>query len=445
MSPTFKRFSKFQSLTVLAAGFLSLLSVTYALGEPAEYKVLYNFCSAANCADGARPHSKLVFDKAGNLYGTTAGGGNNGLGVVFELSSSGGVWGETVLYSFCVGGVRNCPDGANPMAGLTIDAGGNLYGTTSAGGTFGIGTVFELSPSSHPGGSWTETVLWSFGTTGDGKNPLSHLYLDTSGDLYGTTSGGGAYAGGTVFRLVSQAGSQWTEDILFSFGSDPYNGFDPEAGVAPDKLGNLCGTTKLGGAKINDGWGVAYKLSPTDQLPWTETVLYRFSKKVGAYPVSTLNFDGFGNLYGTLSEWGAGFSGALFRLTPQGRQHNLPFFGMPDAGSPNAGVLVQGNSLYGTTTAGGAQNGGSIFKVHGTTESVVYSFCSQANCTDGSQPYAALILRGKSLFGTTAGGGANHQGGVVFQISESAPVFPKVASKKSPTAPKIHLAAAGLR
>src|SRR5580698_4316016 len=222
----------------------------FAFGQ--QYKVLYSFCSAANCADGEDSHGKLVFDKDGNIYGTTAAGGAYAGGAAFELSSSNGIWTESVIYSFCVNDVRNCPDGYDPMAGLTFDNMGNLYGTTEGGGSFGWGTVFELAPPSNPGGPWTETVLWSFGAEGDGQNPLSDLIFDASGNLYGTTSRGGTYGGGTVFQVVP-VGQQWAENILFSFGPDAFNGYNPQAEVVFDKSGNLYGTTFEGGTM--DGYG----------------------------------------------------------------------------------------------------------------------------------------------------------------------------------------------
>jgi uncharacterized repeat protein (TIGR03803 family) len=378
-----------------------------------QYKLLYSFCSATNCADGEDSHGKLVFDKAGNIYGTTAAGGAYGGGTAFELSSSSGSWTESVIYSF--------PFGVNPMAGLTFDNVGNLYGTTEGGGSFGLGTVFELTPPSNPGGPWTETVLWNFGAQGDGQNPLSHLIFDASRNLYGTTSRGGAYGGGTVFQVVP-GGQQWSENILFSFGPDAFNGYNPQAGVAFDKSGDLYGTTSEGGTENGFGWGVVYKLSRNSQLPWTETVLFRFAKNIGANPLSAVNFDAPGNLYGTLSDYGSNNGGGVFRLTPQGREHTVLFSGAPGSASPAAGVFISGNTLYGTAQLGGTgQNGGTIFKIHGTTETVLYSFCSQTACADGSKPEAALISRGKSLFGTTATGGANGKGGVVFEISEAAP------------------------
>ena len=405
-----------RTLPVLGALLVGLALPSAALGQ-AQYSVLYSFCSSANCADGAGPSGKLVSDKLGNLYGTTAGGGAYQAGTVFELSPSNGNWTETVLYNFCLNKVRDCPDGYNPVAGPTFDNVGNLYGTTQGGGAYGLGSVFKLTPPSTQGAAWTEAVVWSFGAQGDGKEPVSNVIFDASGNLYGTTSSGGAYNGGTAFQLVPTAGGQWSENILLSFGFDPFNGYDPRAAVAFDTSGNLYGTTVEGGAHGNDGWGVLYKLSPTSQLPWTETVLFRFRTGTGANPLSAVNFDSGGNLYCTLSAWGVNGAGGVFRLTSQGREHTVFFSGTPDGASPAAGVLIHGNTLYGTTELGGSVNGGALFKLEGATKTILYSFCSEAGCADGTHPVATLISRSNSLYGTAVDGGANGKGGVVFEIS----------------------------
>ena len=405
---------------------ICLTSVVFALiiagfGQTAQEKVLYNFCSSPDCVDGKQPHGKPVVDKAGNLYGTTMTGGSDclqsgGCGTVFELSpSASGMWRETVLYSFCVNNVQNCPDGANPVAGLVFDSAGNLYGTTQNGGTYGLGTIFQLIPQSS---TWSESVLWSFGATGDGRAPLCDLIFGTSGKLYGTTSGGGAYNGGTVFRLVPHSGGQWSEEILLSFGPGTGNGYGPEAGITFDKAGNLYGTTLRGGSN-GLGLGVVYKLSPNPQLPWTETVLFKFSTGTGGNPVSTVSFDLLGNLYGTTSEYGSS-NGSIFKLSPRGKEYSLFFLGQPDGSAPYAGLLMNrsGDTAYGTTFAGGMGGEGAIFQVHGTKEVVLYSFCSQPGCLDGATPYASLIARNGILYGTAVGGGAN-QWGVVYQTSST--------------------------
>jgi uncharacterized repeat protein (TIGR03803 family) len=410
-------------------GAVVLFVCGFALGQ-AQYKVLYNFCSATSCADGGAPQGKLVLDSSGNLYGTTAGGGSNcqqndegGCGTVFELSpTQNGNWTETVLYSFCINDVQGCPDGYEPTSALIFDNAGNLYGTTQGGGAYGLGTVFELSPPANRGGSWTEAVLWGFGAPGDGAVPVSDLIFDASGNLYGTTSGGGAYVGwGTVFQLVSISGGRWSENILFSFGADISTGVNPKAGMIFDRSGNLYGTTWQGGLKNKYGIdGVVYKLSPKPQVPWTETVLFEFTGATGGNPLAGVVMDKSGNLYGS-TQFGEYNNGSVFRLTSQGREHGILFEGTPNGAFPAADLLMDEDRFYGTTQEGGSQNGGTVFKVQGTTETVLYSFCSQPSCADGSQPEAALISRAKSLFGTTATGGTNGKGGVVFEISETAP------------------------
>jgi len=416
------------SLKYVLHGIISITITIFALNgtgsAQAQEKVLYSFCSAANCADGASPQGILVFDKTGNLYGAAAGGGSNchqigkgGCGVVFELSpSQGGTWTESVLYNFCANDIQGCPDGANPYAGLSFDKSGNLYGTTMIGGAYGLGTVFELMPPTTQGGTWTETVLWSFGATGDGQNPIARVILDSSGNLYGTTEAGGTYSGGTIFQLVpSSSGNQWTENLLFSFGPDPNNGFDVKSGLIFDKAGNLYGTTFEGGAKQGFGLGVVYKLSPNQQLPWTETVLVRFDQHTGGNPWAGVNFDGLGNLYGTTTAY-AGDYGSVYRVSVAGKTNVLAFSGVPGGALPYAGLLIAGNVLYGTTASGGTQNGGSVYKLVGRKETVVYSFCSQPKCADGYQPLSNLTSRSNSLFGVTSRGGANNTG-VVYQIS----------------------------
>ena len=413
---------------VFLAVFASLLTPKHAFGQ-VQQKVLYSFCSASNCTDGASPHGILTFDGQGNLYGTTQHGGANcsSCGAVFELTpSADGTWTETVIYSF------SGPDGANPMAGVTFDRSGNLYGTTENGGAKGLGSVYELSPPGNSGGAWTETVLWSFSASGGG--PLSRLNIDSSGNLYGTTQGGGAYNGGMVFQLAPpESGGQWSMNTLYSFGQDINNGWDLVAGVTFDAQGNLYGTTLQGGAKEGFGLGVIYKLSPNAGLPWTETVLTRFNKGSGGNPYSAINFDPLGNMYGTTLYYGGAY-GSVFRLTPQGKFATIGFGGAPGPASPLAGVFIKGNQIYGTTQGGGAQNEGALYQVQGSKETVLYSFCSLANCADGFYPEAGLVSRNGKLYGTTAAGGTGAQGGgVVYEISlPNAKPAAKALTTKSP-------------
>jgi uncharacterized repeat protein (TIGR03803 family) len=203
--------------------------------------------------------------------------------------------------------------------------------------------------------------------------------------------------------------------------------------LVADVKGNLYGTTYEGGAQDSSGLGVIYKLSPNTQLPWTETVLFRFTKRSGANPVSTLNFDKLGNLYGTTTVDAAGF-GSIFRLTPQNKFSAISFGGTPDAEFPWAGVFIKGNLVIGTTQGGGSQGLGALYQVQGGKETVLYSFCSLANCADGEAPSAGVISRGGNLYGTTTEGGTGAAGGgVVYEITmPQQDRAPSAAKKKIP-------------
>ena len=225
-----------------------VFELTPAAGGTWTEKVLYSFSGGT---DGDQPAAGLIFDAAGNLYGTTYVGGTSDNGTVFELTpAGGGTWTERVLYNF------NGTGGAIPQAGLIFDAAGNLYGTTFAGGTYNLGTVFELTPAG--GGTWTEQVLHNFGNGTDGGGPWAGLIFDAAGNLYGTTRYGGSYGGGTVFRLNAQG-----ETLLYSFsGAD---GANPIAGLVLDAAGNLYGTTYLGGASSQ---GTAFEITNTPAVPY---------------------------------------------------------------------------------------------------------------------------------------------------------------------------------
>jgi uncharacterized repeat protein (TIGR03803 family) len=330
--------------------------------------VLYSFTGGG---DGGQPTAEITFDGAGNIYGTTSAGGSgscsSGCGTVFELAPSSGGWAETVLYSFTGG-----TDGAQPYAALVMDPSGNVYGTAAAGGNIGsncssgCGVVFKLAPAS---GSWTQSVLYSFAGGSDGSSPLSALILDPSGNLYGTTYSGGSYGKGTVFE-VSNTANGWTESVLRTF-TGASDGASPVGGLVFDSAGNLYGTTFQGGA---NGYGVAFELSPIGQGSWREKVIHGFGNTPSANPAATLIFDPAGDLYGTtlqgatLTSCGGG-CGTLFKLTPNSKgfwAFAAPhLFGRGEDGYHPNGRLVMDASgnLYGTTQAGGAQNAGAVFEI----------------------------------------------------------------------------------
>jgi uncharacterized repeat protein (TIGR03803 family) len=295
----------------------------FKLDPSGKETVLYTFTGPTN-GDGANPAAGLITDSAGNLYGTTLIGGTSvnchphfdddpslsspsGCGTVFKLDPSGK---ETVLYSFT--GTNG--DGGNPAAGLIMDSGGNLYGTTQYGGSAGYGTVFKLDPSGK------ETVLYSFtGTNGDGAVPVAGLLMDSAGNLYGTTLYGGMTSGrcsfaspagcGTVFKLDPSG----KETVLYSFTNTSGDGAYPVAGVIMDSAGNLYGTTKSGEYGGSAGYGKVFKLDPSGK----ETVLYTFTGTNGdAVPVAGLLMDSAGKLYGTTAGGGLTDLGTVFSLVP---------------------------------------------------------------------------------------------------------------------------------
>jgi uncharacterized repeat protein (TIGR03803 family) len=364
--------------------------------------VLYNFTGGA---DGGNPLSGVVQDSSGNLYGTTQFGGTPGLnfalgfGVVFKLDTSGH---ETVLYSFTGGA-----DGGNPLAGLTQDASGNLYGATEYGGGSNAGVVFKLDTAGH------ETVLYRFPGSGDGFIPESGLIRDSSGNLYGTTFGGGEAGWGAIYK-VDPGGR---ETLVYSFPGGA-GGANPQAGLIRDSAGNLYGTTAYGGVATTafpDGPGVIFKVDTSGN----ETVVYTFTGGAdGAYPAGLARDDA-GNLYGTASAGGVAGFGVVFMVDATGHQSVLhSFTGGNDGKNPLGGVIRDSaGNIFGTTYTGGAANAGIVFKIDpGGHETVLYNFTEGS---DGGYPLAGVIQDSAgNLYGTTVSGGAGRSG-AVFKLEPS--------------------------
>jgi uncharacterized repeat protein (TIGR03803 family) len=248
----------------------------------------------------------------------THNGGIYGDGLVFQLRHEHGEWGMTVLHNFDFDFAQ---DGVGPNNQMIFDSAGNLYGTTTFGGANNSGTVYELTPEAD--GSWTEQILWNF-NQGSGSEVQCCLVFDAAGDLYGTAFAGGQYNQGTVFELIPQAGGAWTAHVLHSFGGDAADGKMP-SGVIFDAAGNLYGTTTEGGlySLRHRPYGIAFKLTPEAGGAWTETILHSFGGgKDGAFPSGNLFLDAHGNLYGT-TQWGGtktgplAYSGTLFEIELQ--------------------------------------------------------------------------------------------------------------------------------
>jgi uncharacterized repeat protein (TIGR03803 family) len=383
-------------------------------------------------ADGLAPNTGLITDGK-NFYGTALNSAY--LGVVYELSppsSGSGPWTETVLYSFPSGG-----DIWDPQAGLARDAQGNLYGTTFSGGlrgttacSDGCGAVFELSPPSEPGGSWTETTLYEFQGNEDGGGPEGTLILDAAGNLYGTTVNGGDVYGaccGTAFELSppSSSGGAWTETVLHDFtgGSD---GEAPVAGLYRDSTGNLYGTTVTGGFGSS---GTVYKLSPPSSGgAWKEKILYSFTgASDGGGPLSVLT-EYKGSLYGTAEVGGSSTAcsagcGTVFKLTPnsEGVWSFTAFYslqGQSDGSQPRSGLAVDSaGNLYGTTAQGGDVSKpcdeknydgcGVVFELSPQSGGATWNYAvlHTFDGPDGFLPNALLLSHGV-LWGATLQGGA---------------------------------------
>jgi uncharacterized repeat protein (TIGR03803 family) len=403
---SYKKFLGAASAALMVVIVVTLVLVP-AAGAASKYKVLHAF----HGKDGSTPYGGLIFDEAGTFYGTTIGGGAHDVGSVFELApNADGSWTESVLHSF------NRSDGRQPNAALIFDAAGNLYGTTARGGAR-AGTVFELTPNAD--GSWTESLLHSFDGS-DGEYPSARLIFDAAGSLYSTTEIGGTHNLGTVFKLTSNADGGWMESVLHSFKYGDGDGYYPTGGCIFDAAGNLYGTTTRGGAHGN---GAVFKLTPNADGSWTEKVLHSFNRSDGESPSAGLIFDAAGNLYSTTAYGGAYGRGTVFKLTASAdgswTESVLHSLNKQDGRYPAAGLIFDtAGNLYGAAYSGGSANGGAAFKLSPNQDgSWTYSLIHIFQGTPALNPSAGLVLGSTGiLYGTTAGCRSGCQG-VVYQIT----------------------------
>ncbi len=398
---------------------LLVLSYATVLGLSAqqlEEISIYNFAGLAS-GSGDGPFPNVIFDKQGNLYGTTSRGGSGtcidrnknivGCGTVFELTPAGGVWTVGKQYDF--GGGQ---DGQKPYGAVILDAAGNVYGTTLTGGGLGncsdegilvgCGTVFRLTPNAS--GGWTKTLLHAFNVVE------------------------GAYGRGNVFAIRRSNGS-WSFSSIYDFGANVNDGDYSVAGVTVDSQGNLYGTTFNGGKPTCD-CGIAFKLVHSTGS-WRELILHRFNGlSDGGNPYAPLVLGSGGRLFGTALSggnqgcfpWvGCGVVFALSRTATGGwKETQLHGFteGTGDGTLPNGLVIDGSGNIYGTTFSGGTTDNGTVFKLSRAdwTWSILHSF--SGGTTDGAQPNAAVTLDSLgNLYGTTAHGGA-YGLGAVFEITQ---------------------------
>jgi uncharacterized repeat protein (TIGR03803 family) len=396
--------------------FTFLLCLGRLLASAQTETVIHNF----DITDGSLPVSGFIYDRVtGAFYSTTADGGSNNSGTVFQLAPDDtGGWTESLLYNF------SGTDGSEPDYGLlsthkngSISA---LYGTTYFGGQYNNGTVFQLTLS-QGSGTWNESVLYSFSSGADGGAPDDGLVMDKTGALFGTTVVGGTSNEGTLFKL-EPSDSGWKETVLWNFAND--TGGQPQGHLIFDQSGALYGTTTIGGR--NSECGTVFQLKPpvSGLRRWTHSVLHTFVG-CGYGPAAGLIFDSSGTLYGTTSSGGKSGFGTVFALKPPASEKTrwtyslLYDFGDGDNGdSPEANLIFDRKGcLYGTTSGGGPLSGGTVFKLSPTKTppwkaTLLWAF---GGANDGKEPFGPVMFHAGDLYGTTAYGGI-YGWGSVFQL-----------------------------
>lgn len=365
-------------------GVLASIVLWMASFAPAQtFKVIFTFNGGAS---GAFPEGTLLRDGHGDLYGVTLNGGI-GNGIVFKVDSSGA---ETVLHNFA-----GSPDGQYPSSGLVHDNAGHLYGITENGGADDAGAAYELNLQGK------ERVLHSFGSTSnDGVFPFAPMVRDSAGNLYGTAqTGNGNSQSGMVFKINSAG----VETIVHSFSQSTTDGNDPVGGVILDSAGNLYGTTFGGGAHSK---GTVYKIDTSGK----ETLLYSFGQNStdGVGPEDAPTRDASGNLYGTTNTGGRASLGTVFKVDSSGKETVLhSFTGGSDGANPSGGlVLGPAGNLYGATTFGGTANFGVLYEIDSMgKETILHTF---SGLSDGGNPQATLTRDAAgNLYGTAGGGTGN--------------------------------------
>lgn len=433
-------------LTRLIPALAAAALVFAAPASASSFKVQHSFCSAADCADGRIPSGTLLMDSDKNLFGTTTLGGAHDGGAVFELlfQPGSGKYHYKVLYNFCV--QANCEDGANPTDGkLIMDTAGNIYGTTSGGGTAQNGTIFRLVPNGAKTRYVLET-LYNFcarlSGCEDGSVPSGGLtyfgassgtLYDGTSPLYGSTEGGGRHADGTVYSFTPNVHT-WVQRVLYFFCTQQNcaDGRKPKGGVTVDKNGNLIGTTAFGGNNDN---GVVFKLVPTTKGHWAESALYTFCAAEGctdgAVPQTGVIIDGAGSIWGTTSNGGIAVDGVcvqgcgtIFKITPNGTESLAYSFcsqaDCADGGIPSGLVMNAAGTIYGATAKGGTGAHGTIFSFADSALAPLYNVACRRGitCRAGETPTGNLVLNAAGdLFGLFQLGGRNNEGGTVFQFT----------------------------
>lgn len=449
MHPPSQKLSILSRAATIAVATIMLLQTP--AGAVSTLKTLHSFCKVSDCAGGRNPQAGLLLDASGNVYGTTVDGGKYTYGTVFKLvpNADKTKYTEYVIRNFCA--KSHCADGEQPFSGVIMDLNGNLYGTTANGGNTncagqGCGVVFKLTHGSH---GWSWRVLKKIctvefmGFCAEGRHPMTGLSYagqesgqpwNGSSPLFGTTEAGGKYEAGVAYELTV-SGSTWTYKVIHNFQS----GYDPQE-VTVDNSGNIYGAA-LGG---NSGGGLLYKLASGT---WKETTLHQFCYgcDAGTTPNGRLLRDSSGNLFGTTEEGGTGTEcnagptlrcGIIYERTAGGTYKVLYNFcsqtNCTDGDASLAGLIIDGSgNLFGTTIAGGtvgspcpegANGCGVVFELSSAgAYTVLHAFCYQSlGCPDGARPAAGVVIDpAGNLFGTTEQGGSyDYNGGTVFRLTQ---------------------------
>lgn len=443
-----------QTLVLALALALALLGFGAAVPARAAstFKLLKSLCANDACSDGQTPSGTLVSDSSHNIYGTTQAGGTHGGGVIFQMlfNTTTQAYRYRPLYDFC--DLSNCTDGQTPTnTKLVIDKNGVIYGTTAAGGGSNSGVVFRLTPNDNKTHYHFDKIYdfcVEFSACQDGAKPTGGLTFagDATGStydgvapLYGSTvQGGRSTNAGLVFSLTpGAAGAAPTVKQLYKFcqfgHSSCTDGKNPIGNMVVDKNGNIWGATMAGGGAT--GPGTLFKLVPTASGPWAETTVYSFCSAAscadGLTPTTGLAVDASGNFYGTTSTGGIAFRkcpdtgcGVLFKLTANGSNETTLYSfckldKCADGGLPAGVVLDPNGNIYGGTAAGGAHHNGNFYKLAGTTMTDLYDIkCVKGTCGNGIDPSGAMLLNANDdLFGDMLDGGRNGEGGTLFKLS----------------------------
>jgi uncharacterized repeat protein (TIGR03803 family) len=394
----------------------TLVSAIFTCTSFAQYTATVLHTFSGTSGDGIDPNNSLIMDSAGNLYSTTSLGGSGDGGVAYELSPSSTGWTENILASFVLKSTT-LPDW--PTGPLILDASGNLYGVAQFGGSNSFGAVYELSPNSS---GWMVTVLYSFAGGSDGQGPTGSLTFDSTGNLYGTTPSGGG-TGGTVFEL-SPSSSGWTKNTIYTFTTNAA-GQNPGGNLLIDSTGRVYGAASGGGSSnCSNGCGTIFRLTPASGT-WHFARLFDFQGTVGGWSPGNIVFDAAGNIYGTTALGGSATGGGVvFKLSPTAsggpwKEKVLhAFTGQQDGDIPSGIVFDFKGNLFGTTAQGAKSNEGVVWELSPTTSgpwtfTQIFAF---GKGTIGYAPSAGVIVDTTgNLYGVTTNGP-----GTAFELSPPA-------------------------